>query len=258
MAKSASYSTGPWLTQWTYLENFELFIQNVHCKHIIFGGSPDNGYARLLNSYTGDASRNLISMLEGPPFATELVPIVEKLRQCSFPKVFRDTKIPPRRVSFSTTPPRSKSPALASYASTAATTKTDSPAPIMSPKADVQAEGVIPLNSRGQRVDLPIKVTQTAVQLIKSHKWCKNHYLLGCCAYKDNGCPYLHKPALNEARLNALRVFARQMPCDDGLKCDDAECYYGHQCRGDPCKFHPCNFPPEMHNVDTKVANCWK
>lgn len=195
-------------------------------------------------------------MLEGPPFATELVPIVEKLKQCSFPKVFRDTKIPPRRVSFSTTPPRSKSPALTSYASTAATAKIDTPAPIMSPKADLQAAGVIPRNSKGQRVDFPIKVTQTAVQFIKSQKWCKNHHLLGYCVYNDSECAYQHKPALTEARLNALRVFARQMPCENGLGCDDPDCYYGHRCRGDPCKFYPCNFPQEMHNVDTKVVNC--
>ncbi|KAI4220568.1 MAG: hypothetical protein L6R36_007529 [Xanthoria steineri] len=234
-------------------KNFELFIQNVHCKHIIFGGSPDNGYARLLNSYTGDAR---ISMLEGPPFATELVPIVDKLKRCSFPKVFRDTKIPPRQVSFSITPPRSKSPALTSYASTAATARVDSPAPVMSPKPEVPADSVTPRNSKGQRVDLPIKVTQTAVQFIKSQKWCKNHYLLGYCVYDDSECAYLHKPALSEARLNALRVFARQMPCGNGLECDDPDCYYGHRCRGDPCKFYPCNFPPEMHNVDAKVVNC--
>ncbi|KAI4254669.1 MAG: hypothetical protein L6R42_007100 [Xanthoria sp. 1 TBL-2021] len=238
-------------------KSFELFICNVHCKHVIFGGSPDNGYARLLNSYTGDSStNNMITMLEGPPFATELIPIVEKLKQCSFPKVFRDTKIPPRRVSFSTTPPRSKSPALTSYASTAATAKIDTLALIMSPKADLQAKGVIPRNTKGQRVDFPIKVTQTAVQFIKSQKWCKNHRLLGYCVYNDSECAYQHKPALTEARLNALRVFARQMPCENGLGCDDPDCYYGHRCRGDPCKFYPCNFPQEMHNVDTKVVNC--
>ncbi|KAL8884693.1 MAG: hypothetical protein Q9192_006787, partial [Flavoplaca navasiana] len=151
-------------------KNFEIFIRNVHCKHIIFGGSADNGYARLLNSYTGDPSTSKkITMLEGPPFATELVSIAEKLKQCSFPNVFRDTKIPPRRVSFSTTPPRSKSPANTSYASTVATSKAsvDTTAPILSLKAEPQAEGVIPRNSKGQRVDLPIKVTQQAVQYIK-------------------------------------------------------------------------------------------
>ncbi|KAL8882974.1 MAG: hypothetical protein Q9198_000105 [Flavoplaca austrocitrina] len=219
-------------------KNFEIFIRNVHCKHIIFGGSADNGYARLLNSYTGDPSTSKkITMLEGPPFATELVSIAEKLKQCSFPNVFRDTKIPPRRVSFSTTPPRSKSPANTSYASTVATSEAsvDTTAPILSLKAELQAEGVIPRNSKGQRVDLPIKVTQQAVQYIKSQKWCKNHHLLGYCVYNDSECAYLHKPTLNEARLNALRVYARQMPCGNGLDCDDPECYHGHGCRVVTC-----------------------
>ncbi|KAL8779178.1 MAG: hypothetical protein Q9213_007064 [Squamulea squamosa] len=32
------------------VENFKLSIRDVHCKQIIFGGSPDNGYARLLDT----------------------------------------------------------------------------------------------------------------------------------------------------------------------------------------------------------------
>ncbi|KAL8870586.1 MAG: hypothetical protein Q9174_003406 [Haloplaca sp. 1 TL-2023] len=66
-------------------KSFELFIRNAHCKHIIFGGSADNGYARLLDSYTGDpSSSKMITMLEGPPFAHELAPIAEKFKQCEY------------------------------------------------------------------------------------------------------------------------------------------------------------------------------
>ncbi|KAL8995921.1 MAG: hypothetical protein Q9169_004457 [Polycauliona sp. 2 TL-2023] len=204
--------------------NFELSINNVHCKHIIFGGSADNGYARLLNLYTGDPSTSkMITMLEGPPFATELIPIVEKFKKCSFPTVFRDTKITTRKVSFSTTPPRSKSPATVSYASTAATANEVRPSStsLGSPKAGPQFEYIAPYNQFGQRVDHPIKARQAALQFIKSKKWCKNHYLLGYCGYPEGECAFPHQPALDETRLNALRVFARQVPCGRGLECDD-------------------------------------
>ncbi|KAL8670461.1 MAG: hypothetical protein Q9168_005001 [Polycauliona sp. 1 TL-2023] len=236
---------------------FELSIHNVHCKHIIFGGSADNGYARLLNSYTGDPSTSKkITMLEGPPFAAELIPIVEKLKKCSFPAVLRDTKIAQRRVSFSTTPPRSKSPAVTSYASTAATAKVDNtPVPITSPGIEYYSEPVIPRNSKGQRIDPIVKPPQAAVLFVKSHKLCKNHHLLEYCVYADNECQYQHQPPLDKQRLDALRAYARQMPCGNGLKCDEPDCYYGHRCRGDPCRFEKCVFPPEMHYVDTKVVN---
>lgn len=88
------------------IEVFKLHLSDLHCTHIIFGGSADNGYARMLGPYSGsDAVRERVTMVEGPPFAQELLQLVDKFRKTKFPKVFRDTKIPPRRVSFSTTPP---------------------------------------------------------------------------------------------------------------------------------------------------------
>ncbi|KAL8853637.1 MAG: hypothetical protein Q9221_001448 [Calogaya cf. arnoldii] len=152
-------------------KNFEL--------HIIFGGSADNGYARLLSSYTGDPSTSkMITMLEGPPFAHELIPIVEKLKQCSFSNVFRSTKIPPRRVSFSTTPPRSKSPAITSYASTAAAAKEESPIPITRSTSHQQASDTVQRNGKGHRVDPPIRVPQAVQLFIKNQRVCKNYHLL--------------------------------------------------------------------------------
>lgn len=194
-------------------------------------------------------------MLEGPPFARELVPLVERFRQSSFPGVFRDTKIPPRRVSFSTTPPRSVSPKTPSYASTAATAKIESSNNVLVAKADPRAEDIIPRNSQGQRVDLPIRVPPPVLDSLRGRKWCNTHYLLGYCWYMES-CSYEHKTPLDENQKNGLRINARQTPCGDGLNCDDPDCIFGHKCPRKSCNLGvDCRFSREMHNVDTRVVN---
>ncbi|KAJ6113597.1 CCCH zinc finger DNA binding protein [Penicillium sp. IBT 18751x] len=44
---------------------FEHHFRDIHCQHIIFCGSADNGYARVLGPYRGSSR---ISLVEGPPF----------------------------------------------------------------------------------------------------------------------------------------------------------------------------------------------
>ncbi|KAL8951514.1 MAG: hypothetical protein Q9222_002517 [Ikaeria aurantiellina] len=236
-------------------KNFEMHINNAHCKHVIFGGSADNGYARLLSPHTGDNSTSKkITMLQGPPFASELAPIAKQLKQCSFPKVFRGTKIPARKVSFSTTPPRSMSPGVTSYASTAATARFEDASTPLSPKVIAQPAGKVAQNSKGQRVDRPIKVSQTTIQSIKGRRWCNSHHLLGYCGFEN--CSYEHNAQLTDAQKNALRTLTRQLPCSIGLDCDDPDCYFGHRCPGNPCTWgSACKFPLEMHHVDTKIVN---
>ena len=193
-------------------------------------------------------------MLEGPPFASELAQIVDEFQRCSFPTVFRSTKIPARRVSFSATPPRSISPKIQSYASTAASPKVASSSVTVAPKADAQSQRMVPVNRKGQRIDPPLKPSRTATEAIKGRKLCNNYYLLGVCNFL--GCQYEHG-LINEAQKMALRLYARQQACEQGLGCDDPDCYFGHQCPWDPClyEYKSCRFSPEMHRVDKKVVN---
>ncbi|KAI4636882.1 hypothetical protein J4E93_010898 [Alternaria ventricosa] len=54
-------------------------LADMHCQQILFGGSADNGYARLLGPYNeDDAVRSRITLLEGPPFARELAAIKDR------------------------------------------------------------------------------------------------------------------------------------------------------------------------------------
>ncbi|KAI4146145.1 MAG: hypothetical protein L6R39_003562 [Caloplaca ligustica] len=239
-------------------EIFKLHIGQLQCKHIIFGGSADNGYARLLTPYIGDeVVRDRITLLEGPPFAGELAVLVNKFRTTSFPTVFRDAKIPNRRVSFSTTPPKSTSPHPPSWAATVQTrpaAELDSrPLREPTPPPENPKKPAILRNSKGQRVDPIIKVPNLLVVTMKQKKLCNNHYLGGYCPYVN--CTHSHGEKLNDKAMAALRVVARMGPCSGGVYCDDEDCFSGHQCRREYCDTKSCRFPYDMHFVDQKVVN---
>ncbi|MCJ1388175.1 hypothetical protein MMC18_001020 [Xylographa bjoerkii] len=74
-------------------ELFKLFVNNSHCKHIIFGCSHDNGYARLLEDIAGQAMPTQITLLEGVPFERELAIMKSRYLFTRFDNLFRSTKI---------------------------------------------------------------------------------------------------------------------------------------------------------------------
>jgi len=75
-------------------ENLSLYVYNVHCRQIIFGGSADNGYASFLSSLLIDKDvSSRIRILKGPPFSIEFRSILAKLRWTEFPSVFRSDVI---------------------------------------------------------------------------------------------------------------------------------------------------------------------
>lgn len=258
----------------------------MHCKHIIFGGPADNGYARLLSPYSGDtAVSKRITMVEGPPFAYELQSLAEKFPTTSFTSIFRKTKLPSRKVSFSETPP--PSPPV-TYASAAAVLSSNgSKSPRMSP---VPAGAVLPpptppplphvpsiqieqyqyqyqqllkkqqqpvvmvvhQNSKGERIDMPLKPVEGIIKLLKQRKLCYQYHLLGECGY--NACTHGHGTRLSSAReLEALKFMARLSPCGIGLGCDLETCVAGHQCPRPGCQGGDCRFPREMHGVDRRM-----
>ncbi|KAK2744911.1 hypothetical protein FQN55_006473 [Onygenales sp. PD_40] len=260
-------------------ETFKMHAGNVHCKHIVFAGSTDNGYARLLRPYSSiESVRGRTTLLEGPPFERELAELQDKFRTTSFPAVFRDTKLPPtRRVSFSsaiTKIPNSKPPSYASAVSvsgsppmyTGSTSATPPPIERTPGSPNGSANGAngngngIPVamvlrNKKGQRVDSPIKPSPSIIASLKSRKLCNPYHLLGNCHF--NACKHEHGERLNGKMMDALRYVARLAPCPAGLECDDENCYSGHRCPNDPCHRPNCHFPKEMHGVDTKICKTW-
>lgn len=241
-----------------FAETFKLHVGNLHCKHIIFGGSADNGYARMLGPFAGnDSARSRVTMLEGPPFAQELSQLTSKFQTSAFPNVFRDTKIPARRVSFSTTPPREASPRPSTWASTVAvgppTPSTEQPRAVTPERTRSQeSQSAIPRNRNGQRVDPPLMPSGALVTSLKARKLCNQHHLAGYCPFPN--CHHEHGRNLNDREMIALRYVARSAPCKWGLYCEDTECFSGHECKHPLCDGTICRFSSDMHNVDTRVV----
>ena len=72
----------------------DLFYHNLHCKHIIFGGSGDSGYAGFLNTFAHSADINKnVTLLEGVPFAWDLKRTASKFLTAKFDSIFRTSKI---------------------------------------------------------------------------------------------------------------------------------------------------------------------
>lgn len=237
--------------------HFEHCLQDVHCQHIIFCGSADNGYARILGPHRGS---NRISLVEGPPFATELRDLASQFEKTSFPSVFRPKKLS-RKVSFGATkvtptitPPRTPTADYASIASSAPPVLEASPLLAKTPGRKSMAPSsmlVVYKNSNNERVDGPLRIsTKGKLEVLKQHKFCNQFHILGSCSYGEY-CTYKHEPKLVDQDVIDLMCVARLSACSKGLQCDDESCVSGHRCPYKQCEGKGCKFP---HVVDTRIV----
>ncbi|KAH8594088.1 C-x8-C-x5-C-x3-H type zinc finger protein-like protein [Bisporella sp. PMI_857] len=235
---------------------FDRDMADVQCRAVIFGGSADDSHSRLLQPYVqGHPKSNQIILIEGPPFAKELAELKNKVHIACFPDVFRNTKILPRRISFSTVLPPNLTTNAPSYAATigrpadadAGRTEEGHGSVATLP---ARRDYLILQNSKGQRLDALISPPQSLVNTMRTTKYCNMFHVLGECNYIN--CIHLHGKRLDEAGIEARRFLLRQTPCLSGLKCKDAKCLLGHQCPNKLCAKmgRVCRFAKEMHNVD--------
>ena len=75
------------------IATLQLNLSNVHCRHILFGCSHDNGYARLLEDIAQEPDAGKISLLEGVPFERELAQFKSTFGAIKFDNLFRSSKI---------------------------------------------------------------------------------------------------------------------------------------------------------------------
>jgi hypothetical protein len=76
----------------TRAESFKLYTEDMHCRHILFGCSHDNGYARVLEDNMSEpAYLGKVTLLEGVPFEKELCLLPYKTHK--FEGLFRSEKI---------------------------------------------------------------------------------------------------------------------------------------------------------------------
>ncbi|KAJ0166651.1 hypothetical protein CTA2_6440 [Colletotrichum tanaceti] len=250
--------------------NFRFSVDDVHCRHILFGASADSGYMRLLGSYLEtEEVREKVILVEGPPFAQELAEIRHRFRIASFNKVFRRQKLVNLKRKVATTgyyynyvtPP--PTPSSADYASAAAKPASSAPAHTArrsSPSANAASPilGDVVRNKAGQRVDPPLSYAPQDFNAMKSRRLCNSFHLAGRCYHKETrgSCSHEHGQSLTLKELQALVAVARRSHCHSGLDCNDPNCVYGHQCPREDCDGASCRykFPLELHNIDKKVV----
>jgi len=206
----------------------------MHCQQILFGGSADNGYARLLGPYNEDGTvRSRVTLLEGPPFARELAAIKDRYHTVSFDNVFRNQMlvVSPRRATVSLpTPPQTPS---TDYATAAG--QTPLPPSSSTPQTSVANKqtttSAVLFNEAGERVDPPLSFTSKDFVAVKGRRLCNPFHLLGKCSFleKFGNCHHDHGASLSDKQLVALRAVARLTSCRRGRACRDAECLCGHQ-----------------------------
>ncbi|KAH6957246.1 CCCH zinc finger DNA binding protein [Fusarium avenaceum] len=229
---------------------FRHHLDDVHCRHVFFGASADNGYARLLGPYAQDnAHKQRICLIEGPPFGSEIADLVPKFEHVSF-DVFRKSQQLPntnRRVS---------SASSSNYANAAR--KTPSPSTqgaVLS--SQERSPTKILRNINGERLDSKLNYDQHTLNLLRGRKLCNNYALLGKCPFKSSygSCIHTHNQDLSEREKNALRAIARMSPCPTGSGCSDGQCLLGHVCTKPKCTGLGCRFPEGLHNINNVVAS---
>ncbi|MCJ1365332.1 hypothetical protein MMC16_004453 [Acarospora aff. strigata] len=261
-------------------EIFKLHLYDCHCRHIIFGCSHDNGYARLLEDLLADKPTiKRVTLLEGVPFEKELAVLKKTYETTKFNTLFRTMKInlyhppqPPPQIQYPppptatrtlSIPKTSLSPMATSWASTTAMSV---PAHVASPPPNPKpapSSVTISRNKYGQRVDPQILYDKNEVNRVKKIHMCNVHYLRRDCPYGDE-CSHDHKYKPSNNELTTLKYVARMTPCKFGTDCDDTKCIYGHRCPlsqpgSTECYFKEnCRFDLEMHGIDTNVVKTVK
>ena len=248
----------------TIIAAFQMSFDNVQCRHIIFGGSPDNGYARLLGPHV-DSKK--VSLLEGPPFAKELAELTTRYPVIDCVAVFRKTRLIAQRAEVDVAYVQSVAPAKPAVATnvTAASGKrpqTNSKAKIViatdwNAISSPNGIGVIARNAAGHRVDTPVQCSYADIKAMKMKKFCNAFHILGHCS-SGNGCSFKHGRKVSQKSVEALINVSRMSSCSSGLGCCVENCLLGHRCPKEPCRLGKlCYFPAAMHGVDTRIVS-WK
>ncbi|KAK8225425.1 C-x8-C-x5-C-x3-H type zinc finger protein [Phyllosticta capitalensis] len=247
-------------------EMMRLFITNVQCKHVLFGGCHDNGYIPNLEPYKHDAKMSKqLALLETTPAQPGFHAL--DLKIVKFDSVFRDEELPERIERVVTQPPPPPPQTLPIRQNSSPVSTTASPLQTITPlsstrsetpstnanaswatlsKAGVQGRTIsiaptkppqrkfVYLNAYDQRLDekLPKPDRMTVERFharIAKQKICNEYHLKGTCS---NGvaCPYAHGEPLSATDKNMLRHKARSLQCVMSSDCRNPDCFMGHHC----------------------------
>ena len=245
----------------------KLFVDNVHCKHIILCASSDNSYTGFLRRFVHNGKvSDHITLVEAISFPQDLVNLSPSFLGTKFSSIFRDTKISARPLLRTGETGQLSTLPNISYASKASkqledTSRTTKPAVLstvllkgMHSSVEANALQQISLNASNQRVDPKLPhYNREIVPALKTRKLCNRHFL-SYCKYTD--CLYGHDANLDSSELAALRFIARLGACENGVSCRDPYCVASHMCTYSAKCTQPedCRYPKSMYFLDPEPA----
>ncbi|KAH8898380.1 hypothetical protein GQ53DRAFT_416994 [Thozetella sp. PMI_491] len=261
---------------------FEVMQSDTHCKHIVFGGCHDNGYAPFLRPYSGDPEvASKITLLETARLGAEFYNL--NFGRVKFDGVFRTENIPSRtlpsndqpvalRAVKDATPPaapaRVTSPAVSVISTVdmdgtwASVGRNGAIAKMIDIGSKKYARRYVQVNKKEQRIDCKLPPPEPAAHRriqeamrANSANYCNRYHLLSNCPSTGEYCQFVHGDRLVGVELNVLRNMARGILCHDMSRCRDVTCVLGHHCRTpNNCTFGAkCRFR-ESHNMDQAVV----
>lgn len=262
-------------------EIFKLHLHDPHCRHLFFGCSHDNGYARLLEDVTDTTVSNSITLLEGVPFEKELTQFETKYRTARFDGLFRTTKINVYQQNYNEQ--RQSSPVAQSMGLPAPPSQYQSPyqptiQSNMTRTPSASTTNSTTLNPTAQTwataamnnlhlaspppTPQPTPITKAAQQVPRNRygqrvdpvlsydpnevKRIKKLKMCNVHFLRDD-CPYDpcthdHDYRPTKNELATLKYVSRMTPCKFGTDCDDLRCIYGHRCPNDSEGKKDCRF----------------
>lgn len=277
-------------------EAFNLFIDNVQCKHIYFGCALKPESVSILSEYQfNPIIADSITLLQSsPPEPATYKPPFDIVQ---FRKIFKSSEdglgdgqtgwdsiqergqanVSPA-MSISNDFSGNQDAALEGWARSAhdqaksgLTTPTPRHDPRFSRPHAYAREPIgswhansktIWLNINNERVDPELgKIDQGAYDQLKTRAQnttlCGWYHLTGHCS--SSVCEYAHGPRLPPALADALRQRVRAWtPCRNGSACRQVNCIYGHMCPEADCtKGHACRYA-KLHGKDRTAVRPWE
>ncbi|KAI2628010.1 hypothetical protein GGS26DRAFT_560708 [Hypomontagnella submonticulosa] len=239
-------------------EMLRLMVNNLQCKHIIFGPCHDKGYIVELRPYQLEETvSSRLSLLETTPAPYDFKELV--FRRVKFVNVFRSEFLPESPIAVSTPPPSAKTVNGSSFPLTPSSPASLAIRPKEGSKTPEPPRKYYLVNAGNMRVDEPLELfdaeseRRVRERIAKEGRGpCNRFHLNGVC--EEPGCTYFHGPRFGQAEQLVLRHKARTGFCNFKGACKVADCYWGHHCKyqayGKICqRYNSCLFA-STHDMD--------
>ena len=251
---------------------FHLFVNNVQCKHLIFGCCHNNAYAVTLERYTSNpitaSSITLLKSYEGKTCFEGL-----PFNSVEFPHIFRSLpfketdKLAEDLDHMHDLTPKLGSGRIIGEVESSRTSEVAALRPARArPQAQVHSDWVtenkVLLNINDERVDRELgevdyETSESMLDRIEQQAFCTYYHVFGSCI-STKTCNFRHGPKLSNDELRFLKKYCRRLACQYGSICRRADCLYGHTCADQPVceKGRKCHLY-RFHEVEKTVVKVW-